>query len=148
MNSNRRSLIEKIRYYGNPLIHLQVLRALIIVSAHRRQGYHTVLHPVTAHMEVENEEALSRKLQHYCSVWFSLRAILRFRDACFFRSTVICHVLRSNGVDATLHFGTMKADGFSEEDWHYSGHCWVTTGAERSTSVYPFIFHYPSEGTS
>jgi hypothetical protein len=147
MNSSRRSLIEKIRYYSNPLIHFQVVKTLILVSLHRRQGYHTVLNPVCSLREIEDEAGTSRKLQHYCSVWFSIRAILRFRDACFYRSTVICYLLRTRGIDATLHFGTMKADGFSENDWHYSGHCWVTTGAERSSSVYPFVFHYPSEGT-
>jgi hypothetical protein len=74
------------------------------------------------------------------------RARLGIADHCYFRSAFICRVLRRRGIDARLNFGTMKENDPSQNDWHYSGHCWVTFGNDIEPSNYPFVIQYPFNG--
>ena len=148
VHRNTVSFLRKLRYYLDAALHMRIVIDMAIVTLHRGKGYHAVI-PASAGPPRRNENDTSYllRVRRYCGLWLSIRKRLGFRDGCFFRSAVTCRALRRAGIDARLNFGTMKNDEAEENDWHFTGHCWVSCGSDTIETAYPFVIQYPSEGT-
>jgi hypothetical protein len=139
-------LLQKISYYADTLLHLRIIREMAVISLYRGKGYHcAVPDSVVPHPKAADPAYLFR-LRRYCALWLAIRNRLGFHDRCYYRSALTCRVLRQSGIDARLNFGTMKGDASAADDWHFTGHCWVSYGTEVLETAYPFVIQYPSKG--
>jgi hypothetical protein len=140
------SLLKKIGFYADGFLHARILVNMMVVSLHRNRGYCAAI-PISVSLprKAPDSSSISR-LWKYCGLWLHVRARLGLSDRCYFRSALICRVLRRGGIDARLNFGTMKDVGPCESGWHYTGHCWVSCGEEIGQSSYPFVIQYPFKG--
>lgn len=147
--SHPAEVFRKIVRYRNVSLHLRIFTAIISVSQLRSRGFLAAV-PSSVRERSGTPPTDINLVRRYCGLWLTLRKRVGYHDTCYFRSTVICRVLRRSGIDARLNFGTMKKETreLCNDDWHLTGHCWVSLGDETTETVYPFVIQYPSEGTA
>jgi Transglutaminase-like superfamily len=134
----------KIVNYCDLQLHATIIKGMIAVWKCRNRGYHFAV-PSGVQYSKTQSESLIKKLKSYCSLWFTIRQRIGFKDTCFYRSALLCRILRISGIDAHIHFGTMKADDTPTSLWHTNGHCWVSCNNESIETEYSFVFKYPLE---
>lgn len=142
------TVIKKMIYYSDFSLHGTIIMSMLIVMRYQSRGYHLAVPTTVAHRQKNITSSCVAKLRRYCALWLTIRLKLGFHDRCFFRSVLFCRVFRLSGIDARLNFGTGKAGAGTDNEWHMSGHCWVSFGNETQVTDYPFVFQYPCKATT
>ncbi len=140
------SFINKILYYCNPILHVNIIKDMVVVMLNRRKGYYLAVPVSSIHVRKKIDVNTISRIHNYCGLWLRIRRKMGLHDSCYFKSAFLCRVLRKAGIDSRLNFGTKKSET-NIDGWEFIGHCWVSCGSECRENEFPFVFQYPSEET-
>lgn len=135
--------IEKyLQYFDFPL-HAKIIYEIIRIRLHRSEGLHYI---VPIHVEKEKNDrnkCIQSKIMQYCNFWLKVRRVMMYPDNCYYRSTILCTVLRKCGFNAVLNFGSSNGQSYQGPDHIFCGNCWVSIDNEGLDKGYAFVVQYP-----
>jgi len=136
-------LLKKILRYCDFSLHSKIIHEIIRIRLHRAEGLHYIVPIRVEKEETDKDTLLQTKIKMYCDFWLTVRRLMMYPDNCYYRSTLLCTVLRKCGFNAVLNFGSSSEQSYQGPNLIFCGNCWVSFENENLDKGYAFIVQYP-----
>lgn len=136
-------ILKKCFWFCDISLHVKIIYEIIRIRLHRAEGLHYV---VPIHLDAEsseNNKHIQNKIKKYCEFWLAVRRLLMYPDNSYYRSTILCTVLRKCGFNAVLNFGSSSGQSYQGPNLFFCGNCWVSIDNDGMDKGYAFVVQYP-----
>lgn len=136
-------LIKKFLGFCDFPLHAKIIYEIIRIRLHRSEGLHYI---VPIHVEKEKsdkDKCIQSKIKQYCDFWLKVRRVMLYPDNCYYRSTILCTVMRKCGFNAVLNFGSSSEQAYQGPNLFFCGNCWVSIDNDGLDKGYAFVVQYP-----
>jgi len=137
------TLLKKLLWYCDFPLHLKIISEIIRIRMHRSEGLHYIVPTLVEKEENDKDKLIQTKINRYCDFWLMVRRLLMYPDNCYYRSTLLCTVLRKSGFNAVLNFSSSSEKSYQGQNLIFCGNCWVSIENERMDNRYAFVVQYP-----
>jgi hypothetical protein len=136
-------LLKKCLDYCDFPLHAIIIYEIIRIRLHRSEGLHYIVPIHLEKAETDKDKCTQTKIKQYCEFWLKVRRVMMYPDNCYYRSTILCTVLRKCGFNAILNFGSSSGQSYQGSNLIFCGNCWVSIDSEGLDKGYAFVVQYP-----
>ncbi len=136
-------LLNKWLWYCDLPLHAKIIHEIIRIRMHRSEGLHYIVPIHVEKEELSRDKLIQTKIEQYCDLWLIVCRLLMYPDNCYYRSTLLCSVLRKSGFNAVLNFGLSNEQSIRESNLIFCGNCWVSIANEGIDNGYALVVQYP-----
>jgi hypothetical protein len=136
-------LLKKCLQYCDFPLHAKVIHEIIRIRMHRSEGLHYIVPIHVEKEETDKDKCIQTKIKQYCDFWLMVRRFMMYPDSSYYRSTLLCTVLRKSGFNAVLNFGSSSGQSYQGPNLIFCGNCWVSFENEVIDKGYASVVQYP-----